>query len=96
MRDDTGGLLGTLAFAGLAVICCAGPFLVVALASLSIGTWLAAHGLWLLGGLGLLVAAAAVVAYRRRQSGAACDGEEHEVEVSRPTSASSGRGSDSR
>jgi len=65
MSDRNGGSLGVVAMAGLAVICCAGPLLVVALASLGVGAWLAAHGLWLLGGLGLLTAGAALFAYPR-------------------------------
>lgn len=77
MSDRT-GWVGTVAVAGLAIICCAGPLLVVGVASLSVGAWLAAHGLWLLGGLGLLVAGGAlVVAYRRRQTSAACAIDEH-------------------
>ena len=72
MSDRT-GWLGTAAVAGLAVICCAGPLLVVGLASLGAGAWLAAHGLWLLGGLVLLLASAALmIAYRRRRAMAAC------------------------
>ncbi|HKA12542.1 MAG TPA: hypothetical protein VKI99_18930 [Candidatus Dormibacteraeota bacterium] len=45
MSDRNGGSLGVVAMAGLAVICCAGPLLVVALSSLGVGAWLAAHGL---------------------------------------------------
>ncbi len=60
-----------MAVAGLAIICCAGPLLVVGAASLGVGAWLAAHGLWLLGGLALLLAGGAVVtAYRRTQASA--------------------------
>lgn len=81
MSDRNGGFLGMVALASLAVICCAGPFLVVALASLGVGAWLAAHGLWLLGGLGLLTAGAALFAYRRRRAVAACavDGQGKEM-----------------
>ena len=62
-----------MAVAGLVVICCAGPILVVGLVSLGVGAWLAAHGLWLLGGLALLLAGGALmVVYRRRRASAAC------------------------
>lgn len=62
-----------MAIAGLAIICCAGPLLVVGAASLGVGAWLAAHGFWLLGGLALLLAGGALtVIYRRRQASAAC------------------------
>ena len=45
--------------------------------------WLAAHGLWLLGGLALLLAGGAVVvAYRRRQASAACAVDERGAEGS--------------
>ena len=71
--SDRSGWLGTVAVAGLAIICCAGPLLVVGAAGLGVGAWLAAHGLWLLGGLALLLAGRAVVtAYRRTQASAAC------------------------
>lgn len=87
MSDRISGVIGTVAIASLAVVCCAGPFVVVALASLGVGGWLAVHGLWLLGGLGLLLAAATAVAvYRRRQAGAACAIDEPDAQVSRPTS----------
>lgn len=67
MSDRTdGGLLGIAAAAGLVVLCCAGPLLVLAIAGLGLGGWLSAHGLWLLGGLVLLVGVVAgLVAYRR-------------------------------
>lgn len=71
--SDRSGWISTVAVAGLAISCCAGPFLVVAVASLGAGAWLAAHSLWLLGGLALLLAGAALmVVYRRRQASAAC------------------------
>lgn len=71
--SDRSGWIGTVAVAGLAIICCAGPFLVVAMASLGAGAWLAAHGLWLLGGLALLLAGGALmVVYRRRRASAVC------------------------
>ena len=71
--SDRGGWIGTVAVAGLAVICCAAPLLVLGAASLGVSAWLAAHSLWLLGGTGLLLTGAAfVVAYRRRQASAAC------------------------
>jgi len=81
MSHRNGGFLGVVAMAGLAVICCAGPLLVVALASLGVGAWLATHGLWLLGGLGLLTAGAALFAYRHRRTVAACaaDGRSEEM-----------------
>ena len=62
-----------MAIAGLAILCCAGPLVVVGAASLGVGAWLAAHGLWLLGGLAVLLAGGALIAvYRRRQASAAC------------------------
>ena len=71
--SERSGWLGAVAVAGLAIICCAGPLLVVGAVSLGVGAWLAAHGLWLLGGLALLLAGGVVVvAYRRRQATAAC------------------------
>ncbi len=71
--SEKSGWVGTAAVAGLALICCAGPFLVIGLASLGVGAWLSAHGLWLLGGLALLLAGGVlVVAYRRRAASAAC------------------------
>jgi membrane protein implicated in regulation of membrane protease activity len=71
--SDRSGWMGTVAIAGVAIICCAGPLLVVGAASLGVGAWLAAHGFWLLGGLALLLAAGAlIVVYRRRQASAAC------------------------
>ncbi len=71
--SEKSGWVGTAAFAGLALICCAGPFLVIGLASLGVGAWLSAHGLWLLGGLAQLLAGGAlVVAYRRRAASATC------------------------
>ena len=70
---ERSGWLGAVAVAVLAIICCAGPLLAVGAVSLGVGAWLAAHGLWLLGGLALLLAGGAVVvAYRRRQASAAC------------------------
>lgn len=87
MSDRTGGFLGMAALAGLAVICCAGPFLVIALASLGVGAWLAAHGLWLLGGLGLLTAGAALFAYGRRRAVAACAVDARDAEMSGSTAA---------
>ena len=87
MSDRNGGSLGVVAMAGLAVICCAGPLLVVALASLGVGAWLAAHGLWLLGGLGLLTAGAALFAYRRRRTVAACASDGRSEERSGSTAA---------
>ena len=71
--SDRSGWISTVAVAGLVIICCAGPILVVGLVSLGVGAWLAAHGLWLLGGLALLLAGGAVlVAYRRRRASAVC------------------------
>lgn len=87
MSDRNGGFLGMAALASLAVICCAGPFLVVALAGLGVGAWLAAHGLWLLGGLGLMTAGAALFAYRRRQAVAACAFDARDAEMSGSTAA---------
>lgn len=64
-----GGLVWTAVVAGLVVLCCAGPPLVLAVIGLGAGAWLSAHGLWLLGGLALLVGAAAgLVAYRRSRA----------------------------
>ena len=78
MSDRT-DWIGTAAVASLAVICCAGPLLVVGLASLGAGAWLAAHGLWLLGGLVLMLASTApIIAYRRRRAMAACAAEERD------------------
>ena len=63
------GLVWTTLVAGLVVLCCAGPPLVLAIIGLGVGAWLSAHGLWLLGGLALLVGAAAgLVAYRRSRA----------------------------
>ena len=70
---ERSGWLGAVAVGGLAIICCAGPLLVVGAASLGVGAWLAAHGLWPLGGPALVLAGGAVVvAYRRRLASAAC------------------------
>jgi len=71
MNERKGGLIGTVALASFAVICCAGPLRLVGFASVGVGAWLAAHGLWLLGGFGLLLGVAALIAYRRRQAAAA-------------------------
>ena len=67
--DGIGGFPGTAVVAGLAILCCAGPLLVVAIAGLGIEAWLSAHGLWLLGGFGLLVGTeTGLVVYRRTRS----------------------------
>jgi membrane protein implicated in regulation of membrane protease activity len=70
LNDRKGGLVGAVALASLAVICCAGPLLVIGIASLGVGAWLTTHGLWLLGGLVLLLSAVALITYRRRQAAA--------------------------
>ena len=70
MNDRKGGLIGTVALAIVAVICCAGPLLVFGITSLGVGAWLAAHGLWLLGGFVLLLGGVALIAYRRRLAAA--------------------------
>jgi hypothetical protein len=63
--SERSGWLGAVAVGGLAIICCAGPLLVVGAVSLGVGAWLATHSLWLLGGLALLLVGGAVVfAYR--------------------------------
>ncbi len=72
MNDRIGGIAATAALAGAVILCCAGPLLVVAAVSLGVGAWLAAHGLWLLVGLALLVAGAALIAGLRRRGTAAC------------------------
>ena len=59
--SERSGWIGTVAIASLAMICCAGPLLVVGVASLGVGAWLAAHGLWLLGGLVVLLVGVAGV-----------------------------------
>jgi hypothetical protein len=64
---------------------------VVAAASLGVGAWLVAHGLWLLGGLGLLLAgAASIAAYRLRQADAACAADQRGVGASAPPGPRSG------
>jgi hypothetical protein len=72
MNDRISGVTGTMALAGLVIVCCAGPLLFAAAVSLGVGAWLAAHGLWLLGGLGVLVAGAALVVSLRGRRAAAC------------------------
>ena len=70
MSDRTeGGVVWTAVAAGLVVLCCAGPPLVLAIIGLGVGARLSAHGLWVLGGLALLVGAGAgLVAYRRSRA----------------------------
>ena len=71
--EGIGGVLAVAAMVGTVVLCCAGPFLVVAVAGLGIGAWLSAHGPWLLGALGVLVGAAAGLAvYRRSRTAHVC------------------------
>ena len=53
----TRGWLATPAVAILAVVCCAGPLLLGALAATGAGAWLGAHG-YTLGAAGLIVLAA--------------------------------------
>ena len=60
----TMGWLATPAIAILAVVCCAGPLLLGALAATGTGAWLGAHG-YTLGGAALIVIAA-VLAWRIR------------------------------
>jgi hypothetical protein len=72
MNDRISGVAGMVGVAGLAIVCCAGPLLVTAAVSLGLGAWLAAHGLWLLGGLGVLVAGVAMIAALRRRRAATC------------------------
>ena len=72
MNDRISGVAGTMALAGLVIMCCAGPPLFAAAVSLGVGAWLAAHGLWLLGGLVVLVAGAALIVGLRGRRAAAC------------------------
>jgi hypothetical protein len=72
MNDRSIGVAGTAALASLVIVCCAGPLLLAAAASLGPGAWLVAHGLWLLGGAGLLVAGASLIAALRRRRVAVC------------------------
>ncbi len=60
-RSDEGsgwGWLGALLAIPLMLLCCGGPFLLALVASLGIGSWLAAHGMLL---AGVVVLAVAVV-----------------------------------
>jgi hypothetical protein len=61
VNDSSGGVFVTAVAGLVVVVCCAGPLLVAAALSLGMGAWLAAHGLWLLGGLVLLLASAALI-----------------------------------
>ncbi len=56
------GWLATPMIASIAVVCCAGPLLLGALAASAAGAWLAAHGYTL--GAAALVALAALLAWR--------------------------------
>ena len=58
----TRGWLATPAVAILAVVCCAGPLLLGALAATGAGAWLGAHGFTL--GAAALIALAALVVWR--------------------------------
>jgi len=57
-----GGWLATPVIAIIAVVCCAGPLLLGALAATGAGAWLAAHGYTL--GTAVLVVLAALLAWR--------------------------------
>jgi len=59
-----GSWLATPAIAIIAVVCCAGPFVLGALAAAGAGTWLVAHGYTL--GASALVALAALLVWRIR------------------------------
>lgn len=72
MNDRISGVAGTMALAGLVIVCCAGPLLFAVALTLGVGAWLAAHGLWLLGGLVVLVAGAALIVGLRGRRAAAC------------------------
>ena len=58
------GWLATPAIAILAVVCCAGPLLLGALAATGTGAWLGAHGYTF--GAAALIVLAAVLAWRIR------------------------------
>ncbi len=74
-RDE--GALGWLAgliVLPLMLLCCAGPFVAAAIASLGLGAWLAAHGL-LVGALAVVVVGVGAgwwALHRRRQAAACC------------------------
>lgn len=57
----------------LAVICCAGPVLLVAASSFGISAWLAAAGYVLIPIAFAAIGLAAIYFYRRRHSGSAVD-----------------------
>lgn len=75
MRDERGekfGWLIGLVAVPLMLLCCGGPVIVAAVVGLGLGTWLAAHGIWIGATAALIVAAAGAIWWMARRRATSC------------------------